>query len=164
MYRGLRSYFRTFSVKWQWCSLPWGFRVCLEDHSTRALTLVSVSKMIKICPCQNWGSPKVEQPDEFAIGCWNVWFGRSSIAYETLKNKMQFSNTDWWEVPLQNGLKMSLWAFGSSLVTFWPISGWKKKLKKTRENRENFAISAPWCTNDLNFCVCSSFLNRKLFC
>ena len=39
------------------------------------------------------------------------------------KNKMQFSNTAWWEVPLQNGLKMSLLAFGSSLVTFRPISG-----------------------------------------
>ena len=86
------------------------------------------------------------------------------FTFKMLENKMQFSNTDWWEVPLQNGLKMSLWAFGSSLVTIWPISGRKKKLKKTRENRENFAISVPWCTNDLNFCVCSSFFNTKLFC
>ena len=69
-------------------------------------------------------------------------FLKRGLASSCRKNKMQFSNTAWWEVPLQNGLKMSLWAFGSSLVTFRPISGWKKKLGKTRENRENFAISA----------------------
>ena len=80
------------------------------------------------------------------------------------KNKIHYSIHEYFEVPLQNGQKIWLWAFGSSLVTSRPNSGREKKMKKTRETRENFAISAPWCTNDLIFCVWSSFLNTKLFC
>ena len=103
-------------------------------------------------------------------------------AHTTIKKIFNMISIQWWmnalehilrrtrcnfhswtvEVFLSEMARKYLWDFRSSQVTPRPISGWKEKSKKTSGNRQNRNISSTWRTNDLIFCVCSSFLNTQL--